>query len=396
MNFDEILRKAAALGASDVHLKVGVVPVVRRLGDLRPLNVQSQPLSSEQMEQIVQQALTPREIEHLAEHKELDKSYEIKELGRFRMNVFRQRGSTRFVIRIISHAIPSFQDLHLPETLKYIAEMERGLVLVTGNTGSGKSTTLASMLNHVNMTMHKHIVTLEDPIEYFIRDRKSLVSQRELGIDMNSFASSIRATLRQDPDIIFVGEMRDAETIETVLLAAETGHLVLSTLHTTDAKETINRIITQFPPHHQQQIRLQLGSVLRAVISQRLVSRKDGKGLIPAVELMVNNERVREMIEDPMKTSQLTHAIATSAKESGMRSFDQSLMKLVVTDMVDAEEAAQYATSKENFYLRLKGVQSGEESDWDDDVETRTKLRPNWATKKETSNLELDNKKKNE
>lgn len=394
MEFEQILRKAFEQLASDVHLKVGVVPVIRVMGDLRPLTPQSLPISSENMEQIIKSALTQKEIDFLASNKELDKSYEIKNLGRFRINVFRQRGSTRFVIRLISQTIPTLEDLNLPDTLKYISEMERGLILVTGVTGSGKSTTLASMLNYINLKMHKHIVTLEDPIEFFIKDRKSLVSQRELGIDMHSFAGSLRGALRQDPDIIFVGEMRDVETIETTLLAAETGHLVFSTLHTLDARESINRIVAQFSPHQQIQIRMQLASVLRAVISQRLVMRKDGKGLIPAVEIMVNNERIKEMIEDPMKTSQITHAISTSATDSGMRSFDQSLMRLVLKDLVSQEEAANYASHKENFMLRLKGVQSGEESDWDEDLELRSKSRPEWAKNQDKSNLELVKEKK--
>lgn len=390
MELNTILKQAAELGASDVHLKVGLVPVMRRMGLLRPLSAQSVPITAEQMEKMVQSALTPEEQKRLVENLELDKGMEIKGVARFRVNIFRQRGSTRFVVRIINQTIPTIEELNLPQTVKYIAEFERGLVLVTGVTGSGKSTTLASMVNHINLNRNLHIITLEDPIEYLIKDRKSIVSQRELGIDMHSFSESLRATLRQDPDVILVGEMRDRETMETAILAAETGHLVFSTLHTMDAQETINRIIAQFPPHQQEQIRRQLGSVLKAVISQRLLPRKDGTGLIPATEILVNNQRIKEMIEDPEKTGMILNALETSAKESGMRSFDQSLMKLVAHNYVTLEEAMAYSSNPDNFALKVKGIQSGVQSDWDENIETSTQLNTQWI--KQGSQLEVDKK----
>lgn len=390
MELNTILKQAAELGASDVHLKVGLVPVMRRMGLLRPLSAQSVPITAEQMEKMVQSALTPEEQKRLVENLELDKGMEIKGVARFRVNIFRQRGSTRFVVRIINQTIPTIEELNLPQTVKYISEFERGLVLVTGVTGSGKSTTLASMVNHINLTRNLHIITLEDPIEYLIKDRKSIVSQRELGIDMHSFSESLRATLRQDPDVILVGEMRDRETMETAILAAETGHLVFSTLHTMDAQETINRIIAQFPPHQQEQIRRQLGSVLKAVISQRLLPRKDGTGLIPATEILVNNQRIKEMIEDPEKTGMILNALETSAKESGMRSFDQSLMKLVAHNYVTLEEAMAYSSNPDNFALKVKGIQSGVQSDWDENIETSTQLNTQWI--KQGSQLEVDKK----
>jgi twitching motility protein PilT len=391
MDFHEILKAAAEAGASDVHLKVGLVPVIRKMGHLRPLSAQAFPLTPEHMEKIVSQALLPHEVKHLSENLELDKGYDLKGVARFRMNVFRQRGSTRFVIRLINHAIPTIEELNLPNTLKYIADFPRGLVLVTGITGSGKSTTLAAMINHINQTKNMHIITLEDPIEYLIKDRKSIISQRELGIDMKSFADSLRATLRQDPDVILVGEMRDKETMETALLAAETGHLVFSTLHTMDAQETINRVIAQFPPHQQDQVRRQLAAVLRAVISQRLLLRKDATGLVPAVEILVNNARIKELIEDADKTSEITHALATSAKETGMRSFDQSLLRLAVNGLVDVEEAAAHSTNKDNFMLKIKGIATGVESDWAEDREDKNKIQTQWI--KDAPRLEI--KKKN-
>lgn len=395
ISYDEILKQAAEQGASDVHLKVGVVPVIRKLGVLRPLSQQSFPLMADHMERIVREALSPDEIRQLSEKNEVDKSYEIRDVARFRVNVFRQRNSTRFVIRLINQTIPQFDELQLPSVIKKIAESERGLVLVTGVTGSGKSTTLAAMINHINLSQHSHIITLEDPIEYLIRDRKSIVSQRELGVDMHSFASALRASLRQDPDVILVGEMRDQETTETAILAAETGHLVFSTMHTLDAQETINRTIGIFPPHQQDQIRRQLAGVLRAVVCQRLILRKDGTGMIPALEILVNNQRIKELIEDPEKTNQITEALATSAKESGMQSFDQSLMRLVTKGLINVEEALKYATNPDNFFLKLKGIQSGVASDWNEDRADHASPKSRWS--QEQSNLQLDVKKtKNE
>ncbi len=395
LSYNEILKQAVEQGASDVHLKVGVVPVIRKLGVLRPLNQMVFPIMADQMEQFVQEALSSEEIQRLAADHEVDKSYEIKNVARFRVNIFRQRTTTRFVVRIINQSVPNFESLQLPSIIKKLAESERGLILVTGVTGSGKSTTLASMINHINMHQHAHIVTLEDPIEYLIKDRKSIVSQRELGIDMSSFAGALRASLRQDPDVILVGEMRDRETTETAILAAETGHLVFSTLHTLDAQETINRVIGLFPPHQQDQIRRQLAGVLRAVICQRLILRKDGEGMIPALEILVNNQRIKELIEDPDRTNQITDAISTSAKDSGMRSFDQSLMRLVTKNLITMDEALKYATNRDNFMLKLKGIQSGNSTaDWDEDRNQRgltSNKTDTWASEK--SELELEYKK---
>ncbi|MCB0378570.1 MAG: PilT/PilU family type 4a pilus ATPase, partial [Bdellovibrionales bacterium] len=291
--------------------------------------------------------------------KEIDLGYGVKGVGRFRVNIFQQRGSIRIVARVISDKVPEIEDLNLPQVVLDVANRERGLILVTGATGSGKSTTLAAMIQHINLHKNKHIITIEDPIEFLIRDHRSLISQREIGLDTTTFAAALRAALRQDPDVILIGEMRDKETIETALVAAETGHLVFSTLHTYDAQETINRILAVFEPHQQLQVRRQLAATLRAVISQRLATRKDGKGVIPVIEIMVNNARIREMIEDPEKTNLITEAIETSAKETGMQSFDQSLLDLVFNKSISLKEALTLSNHPDDFYLKYTGIKSG-------------------------------------
>ncbi|MCJ8277962.1 MAG: PilT/PilU family type 4a pilus ATPase, partial [Bdellovibrionales bacterium] len=339
-SFDEILSLAYERDASDVHLKAGVVPVVRRHGRMLPLSKKWKPLRAAQLQEFANKLLTSTAEKTRFEHfKEIDLGYGVKGVGRFRINIFQQRGSVRIVARVISDHVPEFADLKLPSVVERIANIERGLILVTGVTGSGKSTTLAAMINHINHVKNKHIITIEDPIEYLIRDHRSLVSQREIGLDTTTFSAALRAALRQDPDVIFIGEMRDKETIETALTAAETGHLVLSTLHTFDAQETVNRILSAFENHQQAQVRRQLAGVLKAVVSQRLATRKDKKGVIPAVEVMINNARIREMIEDPDRTNLINHAIETSAKETGMRTFDQSLIDLITSKTITLKEA---------------------------------------------------------
>ncbi len=357
VSLDEILKLAREKNASDVHLKVGVVPVVRRYGLMLPLSKKWKPISSVQMSDFANKLIQSKnERAHFNCFKEIDLSYGIKNTGRFRINVFLQRGAIRIVARVISDRIPRLEDLSLPSVIKKIANCERGLVLVTGITGSGKSTTLASIINHINKTKNKHIITIEDPIEYLIKDHRSMVSQRELGFDTTNFATALKAALRQDPDVILIGEMRDRETIETALMAAATGHLVLSTLHSSDAQETINRVLGVFESHQQEQVRRQLASNLQAVISQRLAPRKDGKGLIPAIEVMVNNARIREMIEKPGKTGLISEVIETSAKATGMQSFDQSLLELINRDVVKFQDAVALCNAPDDFYLKYKGV----------------------------------------
>jgi twitching motility protein PilT len=275
------------------------------------------------------------------------------------VNIFRQRGNVGMVMRIIAAEIPPFEQLGLPTRLRELANEHRGLVLVTGITGSGKSTTLASLINVVNRERAAHVVTIEDPIEYTFRDHRSVVNQRELGFDTTSFSAALRAALRQDPDVILVGEMRDIETIRTAMTAAETGHLVFSTLHTVDAQETIGRIVQMFPPHQQPAIRLQLAAVLNAVVSQRLLARADGKGMVPAVELLINTPRIRELIADQTRTHEIVDAIKEGKHPYGMMSFDQSLSELVTSKQVTYETALAAATNPDDFALYFRGVTTG-------------------------------------
>jgi twitching motility protein PilT len=364
MTLEEILRAALAKGASDVHLKVGVMPVIRRHGILRPLAANAPVLNAETIEQIAFSLMDAKQKEHFDNYREVDLGFGISGLGRFRINVFRQRGTIRMVIRNVPFEVPTIEQLNLPVAVRKVISMERGLVLVTGVTGSGKSSSLAAIIDEINRTTNKHIITIEDPIEYLIRDRKSIISQRELGVDSTTYSRALRAALRQDPDVILIGEMRDRETIETALLAAETGHLVFSTLHTLDATETINRIIAAFEPHQQSQIRLQLASVLKAVISQRLARKADGSGFVPAVEVMINNPRVREMIEDPDRTREIIRAIEEGQVAWGMQSFDQSLMELIGKRMIDEQEALSLSTSPEDLRVRLNGITAMDGKKW--------------------------------
>ncbi len=360
-SLDEILTVATERKASDVHLKAGVVPVVRRHGRMLPLSKKWKPMTAAQLSGFAEQLIKTEEERTKFDHfKEVDLGYGVKGVGRFRVNLFMQRGSVRIVARVISDDVPAFEDLNIPPIIEKIANRERGMILVTGVTGSGKSTTLAAMINHINKHKNKHIITIEDPIEYLIRDHRSLISQRELGLDTTNFSTALRAALRQDPDVILIGEMRDRETIETAMTAASTGHLVLSTLHTFDAQETINRILGVFESHQQDQIRRQLASTLQAVISQRLAPRKDKKGVIPAIEIMVNNTRIREMIEDPEKTKMISHAIETSAKSTGMQTFDQSLLRLIKDNKITLKDALKLCNHPDDFYLKYSGISPGQ------------------------------------
>jgi len=303
-----------------------------------------------------------RQKQKFRDHAEADIGYGIKGLGRFRINVFQQRGSVSVAIRAIPSKILTFDDLLLPKVLAKIAEEPRGLVLVTGTTGSGKSTTIASMINYINERMTRHIITIEDPIEFLHIDRMSLVSQREVSVDAASFSAALRSAMRQDPDVILVGEMRDLETIETALLAAETGHLVFSTLHTLDAVETINRIIAVFPSHQQRQIRLQLAQVLRGVISMRLIKRSDVAGRLPAIEIMVVTEYIRNCITEPEKTRLIRAAISQGTSQYGMQTFDQSLYEHYKAGRITYDEALAYASNPDEFKLRVQGIYSTKEA----------------------------------
>jgi twitching motility protein PilT len=294
--------------------------------------------------------------EKFKDAQEVDLAYGVPGLGRFRVNVFQQRGTVGMVLRVIPTQIKGIDDLTLPAVLKKIANEERGLVLVTGTTGSGKSTTLAAMVDHINRTRRAHVMTVEDPIEFLHRDNQSIINQREVAVDTKSFAHALRSALRQDPDVILVGEMRDFETVETGLLAAETGHLVLSTLHTLDATETINRIIAVFPPHQQKQVRIQLAGVLKAVVSQRLMPTPDGRNRVPAVEVMVSTAFIRDCIVDKEKTYMIHSAIASGTSQYGMQTFDQAIFGLYAQDRVSYEEALRWASNVDEFKLKVQGI----------------------------------------
>ena len=309
MDLNEVLKVALKGGASDIHLMSGLPPMFRVDGALVPLKT-SERLMPEEIQKMALAIMNPIQKQRFEETREVDLAYGIPGLGRFRVNAFQQRGSVGIVFRVIPFGVKSIEHLHLPKVIESIAMEQRGLVLVTGTTGSGKSTSLASMIEFINANRTCHIMTIEDPIEFLIRDRRSIVNQREIGVDTQSFSTALRAALRQDPDVILVGEMRDFETIETAITAAETGHLVMSTLHTLDATETINRIISVFPPYQQKQIRLQLSSILKAVVSQRLVARADGEGRVPALEVMVSTARIRECIADKDRTKEIQDAIS--------------------------------------------------------------------------------------
>ncbi len=366
MELNDILKTAVKNSASDVHLKVGLPPVLRVNGRLVPLKV-PQPLRPEDVTAICSQILAAEEQrERFERNHEVDCSYSVPGLGRFRVNVFLQRSTVGIAIRVISIGALSFEELHLPKVIEKMAMETRGLILCTGTTGSGKSTTLASIVEHINNHRSCHILTIEDPIEFLLRDRKSIINQREIGADTTSFAGALKSALRQDPDVILVGEMRDFDTIETAIMAAETGHLVLSTLHTLDAAETINRIIGVFPPYQHKQVRIQMGSILKGVLSQRLVPRADGTGRVPAVEVMLNTARIREYIEDKDKTRKIREAISQGYVSYGMQTFDQSLMALYKDNLITMEEALRQASNPDDFALRVRGVSSTSDLTWDD------------------------------
>jgi twitching motility protein PilT len=355
MHVNDLLKIAVEAGASDLHLKVGSLPMMRVRGALVPALADKR-LDHEDVVAMSAAVMSTAQRQKFKEAQEVDLAYSVAGLGRFRCNVFQQRGTVGLVLRVIPMIIRTIDELGLPAALKSIAEEERGLVLVTGTTGSGKSTTLAALIDHVNKCRAAHVMTVEDPIEFLHRDQRSIINQREVSVDTRSFAQALRSALRQDPDVILVGEMRDFETIETGLLAAETGHLVFSTLHTLDATETVNRIVAVFPPHQQKQVRLQLASVLRAVISQRLLPRIDGKGRAPAVEVMISTPFIRDCIVDKEKTHLIHGAIAAGASQYGMQSFDQSIFGLFDQQLVSYEEAIRWASNVDEFKLRVQGI----------------------------------------
>jgi twitching motility protein PilT len=364
MDLDDILQIALQASASDIHLKAGLPPMFRVDGSLVGLK-DAPRLQAEDVARMAYGMMTEAQIAAFKKASQVDLAYSVPSLGRFRVNVFQQRGFVGAVLRVIPLRVSTIEQLNLPKVVERLASEPRGLILVTGTTGSGKSTTLAAMIDHINSTDTCHIMTVEDPIEFILRDKRSIVNQREVGVDTGSFAQALKGALRQDPDVILVGEMRDLETIETALTAAETGHLVMSTLHTMDATETIQRIVSVFPPFQQKQVRLQLGSVLKGVISQRLVPRADGKGRVPAVEILVATGRVRELIEDEARTKELHDAIADGTTSYGMQTFDQSLMAHLRSGLITYEEALRQTTNPDDFALRCSGISGTSDARWD-------------------------------
>jgi twitching motility protein PilT len=357
LQVNDLLKKALDMGASDLHVKVGSPPVIRVNGALLPMPGERK-VAQEDSLKIGFAVMGPSQREIFKKKNDIDLAYSVPGLGRFRCNVFVQRGAVGLVFRVIPVKIPSIESLNLPDVLKKIALESRGLILVTGTTGSGKSTTLASMIDYINSNRTDNIVTIEDPIEFLHRDKRSIINQREVGADTESFSKALRAALRQDPDVILVGEMRDFETIQICLTAAETGHLVLSTLHTTDASETINRIISVFPPYQHKQVRMQLASVIKGVISMRLLPRADGKGRVPAIEVLVATLTIKDCILDSDKTRFLADVIAQGSLHYGMQTFDQSLFQLYKSGLITYDEALRGATNPDDFALRVKGIQS--------------------------------------
>jgi twitching motility protein PilT len=356
---EEMIRRKA----SDLHLKVGRPPMVRLFGDLVELDFP--PFRAEDANRCADQLLAPNQREQFAERHELDFAVGIQGLGRFRGNIFHQRGTLSFAFRAIPFEIPSLRDLQLPPVLEQIALYPRGLVLVTGITGSGKSTTLAAILRFINEHRAVNVVTIEDPIEFLHRDNKSLISQREVGTDTLSFHEALRHVVRQDPDVIMLGEIRDLVSMDTALKAANTGHLVFSTLHTTDAPRTVSRIISFFPPHEHQEIRALLADSLRAVISMRLIPRPRGQGRVPALEIMINTAAISERIRTADQLHALPDLIAEGRTQYGMQTFDQSLMELYRNGLISYETALQYATNPADFKLRVSGVEAASDASWD-------------------------------
>ncbi len=353
MNVDELLRHTVERGASDLHLKVGNVPFIRIDGELQPTGFPG--LTSDDTANFANSVMPEHKKREFSETNESDIGYTLGGVGRFRINVYRQRGLVGLAVRRVRNEIPTFEELRLPASVRGLAESPRGLVLVTGPTGTGKTTTIAAMIGHINRTRRAHIITIEDPIEVVHDDELSLIEQREIGIDTSSYATALRHIIRQDPDVVFLGEIRDPESALSAIQAAETGHMVISTLHTIDCMETINRVLDLFPPNQQKEVRLSFAGALRGIVSQRLVTRADGKGRVPAVEVLVNTGRVFDRIVDSDQTEGIAEVIA-EGDFYGMQTFDQALVKLVKEGLVQVDEARHGATNPHDFDLQLAGV----------------------------------------
>jgi twitching motility protein PilT len=362
-NFKAVLQQMVQQSASDVHLKVGRPPVLRVNGEL--VTLEMPPLRPEDVKQLAEHIMTPRQVKEFTDNKEADFAIGVPGIGRFRVNVYQQRGTVAYALRSVPYQVKTVEELNLPPVVKHIAMRPRGLVLVTGITGSGKSTALAAMLQHINETRHANIITIEDPIEFLHRDNKSNINQREVGTDTTSFAQALRRVLRQDPDVILIGEIRDRETLEVALKAADTGHLVFSTLHTTDATQTINRVISFYEPHQQNEVRFMLSSALQSIISLRLVPRSDRPGRVPACEILINTAAVRDQIRDMDSSLNIPELIRDGATQYGMQSFDQSLMNWYTQRVITYDSAMFFATNPSEFALRTQGVEASSDQSWE-------------------------------
>jgi twitching motility protein PilT len=362
MNIRVVLEKMIGARASDLHLKVGTPPVVRVDGVLYTLD-EAAP-TADHLRAIVHQLLNEEQRLYFSTHSEIDFAFGVAGLARFRANIFMQRGSPALALRHVPVDVPRLEDLRLPPLVRELAFEPRGLILVTGRTGAGKSTTLAAMVDAFNRVTTRNLITIEDPIEFLHRDRLSFIHQREIGLDTRSFHDGLRYVLRQDPDIILVGEIRDPETMTTSLMAADTGHLVLSTLHTTDVVQTLQRVISFYPPHQHDEVRMSLAVNLRAVICQRLIPRRDGTGRVPAVEIMVNTPTIREFIMDPEKLTLIQSAVAEGTTQYGMQTFDQSVLGLLHEGLISEEEALRNCNNPNELTLKLKGIASASDRTW--------------------------------
>ncbi|GJM44844.1 MAG: twitching motility protein PilT [Gemmatimonadota bacterium] len=362
MKLRSALEEMVNRGGSDLHIFVGFPPVMRINGALEP--TEQSTVTPEDMVALAEQILTPKQLKEFETKREIDFGFGVPGLGRFRANVCKQRGTIAMVFRLVPMEIPPLESLMLPSVIKELCMRSRGLILVTGITGSGKSTTLASMLQLINQEKRAKIVTIEDPIEFLHAKRNGLVAQREVGTDTDSFSAALRHVLRQDPDVIMVGEIRDLETMSIAITAANTGHLLMSTLHTIDAAQSVNRVISFFPTHQHTEIRLLLASCLQAIVSMRLIPRMDGQGRVPAVEVMLCTPTIQEYIIDPEKTGAIRQAIQEGHVQYGMQTFDQSLMKLYKEGFITYEEALTNSTSPDEFALRVKGIEASSDNSW--------------------------------
>ena len=362
LRIEQLLREMVNRKASDLHLRVGVPPVYRINGALQRLfDVR---IDSAMMDSFLDDIMNRDQKQRFEANKECDFAVGARDMGRFRVNVFRQRGTIAVVIRHIKAVIPAFEDLHLPEVIRDLALTKRGLVLVTGTTGSGKSTTLASMIDYINQKESVNVITVEDPIEYLYRDNVAIISQREIGVDTLSYANALRAALRQDPDVLLVGEIRDLETMQIALTAADTGHMVFATIHTTNAVETIHRVLSMYPPHQHDEVRLLLAEVLAGIISLRLLPTKDGKGRVPAAEILVNTGAIKEYIQDKNKIDMVEQAVAEGHIQYHSQTFDQALLELYQNEQISLETAMNAATNRDDFDLKIRGISGTSDRGW--------------------------------